>query len=124
MFLFGYWQIGNRQIFFNDADPKVSSSLKVDPDHPLVDFKTANQTVVAFIILVVLLVISFSGGFVFRALARMGILRSVSQLNADLDVDEDLPNYFQALPGMEQKSWYANEIYLRNRLGFKTISDA
>jgi len=46
----------------------------------------------------------------------------VSKLDSDLDVDEDLLDYWSAIPGPKQKTWYANEVYMRNSLKLKTLT--
>ena len=50
MIAFGYWQLGNRQIFFNEINPKITKSEEYDPKHHLVDFsKGVNHTLLFFI---------------------------------------------------------------------------
>ena len=45
-------------------------------------------------------------------LKKLGLYHdSPSILGADLD--EDLPNFWNALSGVEQKVWYATELYNR-----------
>ena len=39
------------------------------------------------------------------------------------DVNEGLPNYWNAISGIEQKLWYATEIYNRQHLKMQNISD-
>jgi len=36
-------------------------------------------------------------------------------------MDEDLPNYFDAMPGEKQKIWYATEVYYDNKFKHMTI---
>ena len=38
MLSFGYWQLGNRQIFFNESHPIDFASEKYDPKHYLFNF--------------------------------------------------------------------------------------
>lgn len=38
-------------------------------------------------------------------------------------IDEDLGLFWKNLNGIDQKIWYANEVYLRNKLGIKTLDD-
>ena len=37
-------------------------------------------------------------------------------LDQDINVNENLNNYLSSLPGSEQKSWYATELYYRKKL--------
>ena len=38
-------------------------------------------------------------------------------------IDENLGMYWKNLNGIDQKIWYANEVYLRKKLGIKTLDD-
>ena len=39
MFAFGYWGLGNRQIFFNQVDSRVNANEILNPEHPIFDFE-------------------------------------------------------------------------------------
>lgn len=38
-------------------------------------------------------------------------------------IDENLGSFWECLPGLEQKRWYATELYLRNTLHIQPIVD-
>lgn len=38
MVLFGFWQLGNRQLFFNEVMPMVHMNEATDPSHYYLDF--------------------------------------------------------------------------------------
>ena len=38
-------------------------------------------------------------------------------------IDENLGSFWECLPGLEQKRWYATELYLRNKLHIQPIVD-
>jgi len=39
MLMFGYWQLGNRQMFFNDGISEITTTNELmNPNHPLIDF--------------------------------------------------------------------------------------
>jgi hypothetical protein len=38
-------------------------------------------------------------------------------------LDENLGSYWKNLNGIDQKIWYANEVYTRKKFGIKTIDD-
>lgn len=44
-------------------------------------------------------------------------------LNMKVDIFEDLGNYWKCLSGMDQKRWFAKELYNRNKLNIKTLDD-
>lgn len=123
MFVLGYWQIGNRQMFFNDSSELVTSSDRADPNHRLFDLTHPNHTWMVLIFLGVILLVLFIPSLVFKLAKELRIVTNIKALNQELDVDEQLANYLQALPGKEQKAWYANEVYLRKHLGLQTMPD-
>ena len=41
----------------------------------------------------------------------------------DRELDENLGSYWKNLNGIDQKIWYANEVYTRKKFGIKTIDD-
>ena len=58
MFVFGYWGLGNRQMFFNEASDRVFANTIVDPEHEPLDFTNGvDQTMMILFVLWVLLVI-------------------------------------------------------------------
>lgn len=56
MLAFGYWQLGNRQMFFNDVPTISHKNEMYDPGHALIDYTAGyNYTMVYLIFLVVFL---------------------------------------------------------------------
>lgn len=50
MFTFGYWQMGNRQIFFNEPSTKDNNADHQETSHSLFDFSDGlNHTAVFFV---------------------------------------------------------------------------
>ena len=43
--------------------------------------------------------------------------------NVSSDLDDNLGSFWKSLRGIEQKIWYANEVYTRTNLNVQTISD-
>lgn len=41
----------------------------------------------------------------------------------DKDVDENLPSYWDAMTGNDQKNWYTFELYYRKKLGIQNLTD-
>lgn len=78
-----------------------------------------NQTI---LILLVVIYLIFGRLLVF-GLKKCKIISSHHKWDQDLDVNENLPDYFCCIPGEEQKNWYAKEVYLREVLELKTIDD-
>lgn len=119
MFVFGYWSMGNEQIFFNNAATRASMNEVLDPKHHILDFDHGiNQNTLMILVISILVF----GRFIFFVLKTNGYFKS-SKLDQDLDVNENLPAYWSCIPGEEQKVWYAKEVYMREVLGLKTIDD-
>lgn len=60
MFVFGYWGLGNRQIFFNEASDRVYANTIVNPEHEPFDYDLGvDQTLMILFVLWVLLMIYF-----------------------------------------------------------------
>jgi hypothetical protein len=118
-FVLGYWALGNQQIFFNKATVRDSIHQIVDPNHSLFDFDGGNQTLMVFIILLLLIL----GRFVHWV--SMIVIRKASE-NSEEDeanIDEGLGNFFDNMPGKEQKEMYATEVYNRKTLNLRSMSD-
>ena len=49
---------------------------------------------------------------------------NIKKVNGESHINENLDPYWSCLTGMEQKKWYANEIYIRKYVGIKTLSDS
>jgi len=77
MLTFGYWQLGNRQIFFNQI-PQITHKNEIyDPKHDLIDFSDGyNYTLLYLIFIVVLLMFNLYS----RILQKIGQLIGVFKL--------------------------------------------
>ena len=120
MFVFGYWAMGNEQIFFNNAATRTSMNQVMDPKHALLDFAHGlNQNVLMLLVIAILVF----GRFIVFVLKRSGVFSKTTKLDQDLDVNENLPAYWSCIPGEEQKVWYTKEVYLREVMDLKTIDE-
>jgi len=120
MFLFGYWALGNRQMFFNEPHAIEHKNASPDPGHPLISFKYGvNHTHLILLFVIYLAIATMFGPCIGAAMDKCGFARKQRKV----DVDENLGDYWEALVGKEQKEWYANECYQRQALGIKTVSE-
>jgi len=89
--------------------------------HKLIDYsKGINQTLLCLIMAGIIL----SGLLLHNvAIKVLTTCRVIEDKMPSLDVDEKLAPYFSCLKGLDQKAWYANEVYLRNALQIKTVND-
>jgi hypothetical protein len=46
------------------------------------------------------------------------------RFHKEVGADENLPNYFKAIPGHEMKAWYTQELYNRKVLGIKNMQNS
>ena len=104
MICFGYWQLGNRQIFFNEISEKLIKKEEYDPNHKLFDYSKGLNHTALFLLYIPLF------GF-FRPFIKL--LRRIASFfkffnqpkgidldwNIDLNIDEDLGNYWNCLRG-------------------------
>ena len=126
-FAFGYWALSNSQMFLNIPPELEFINRPADPKHELMTLKKGlDQSHLAFVC------------FLFWGL-RMTIdtiknLRKkcclteaekeeqeVAEANEEV-FDEELPNFWAAIPGHLQMQWYAQELYDRRYLGIKALN--
>ena len=107
MMVFGYWQIGNRQQFFN-AMPTITHKNEVyDPGHALIDYTEGwNFTAMFLIFLVIFACFNIYGKFLQSIGRCLGLFKEVKvdgELVVDddwewrLDIDEELGQYWECL---------------------------
>jgi hypothetical protein len=77
MFLFGYWSIGNRQMFFNDPSVLDNYSSKPDPNHKLFNTAKIDQTHFVFLILLVIILCHIFSEPIFKLFRFCRLVRSV-----------------------------------------------
>lgn len=135
MFLSGFWQLGNRQIFFDEVNEKTRLY-----EHPTTDhyglafdfFKKIDHT--ALLLMYLAFFVSFHkivkyARKILKHCSKFEKLRidkkakkgqvlkhtlENPEIDADeLNVDEGLDKYWQCLPGQDQKRWFTKESHLR-----------
>jgi len=118
MMLFGYWAMGNKQIFRNFVEGREYKTDPVITDHTGVEFKP-DQSLPLFIFGALGLVFIFATELLASILRRVGILRKV----AEDEVDEKLGSYIECLGPTNRKAWYVEESSMRKRLGLHSMND-
>lgn len=120
LFSFGYWAVGNSQIFFGVAPIKVQSNVQGDPEHGLLNFKGINQTHFALVCALFLITHKFCHSII-TACTNCCCKQEDEEDIRGLDIKERLGNYFESISGDVQKNWYADEVYINERFGVKTL---
>jgi len=95
MLVFGYWIMGNRQLFLNNVSPKHSLSHNPDPRHYF--FPEAHYTAELMILFMTVFFVAIKLYFgVIKP--KLGIK---SPGDEDFDVDEGLDPYWNCLSGSD-----------------------
>lgn len=136
MLLNCYWFLSNRQMFFNESLPFEIMNDHFSTNHYLFDFSkgfNGSTMVLAFIPL-----------FVFKSVMNDYLMKLISFIRYSfrkekpaftyyidgkycfkdgVNINENLPDYFRVLQGIDQKRMYTKELYLRS-LNVVQYSDA
>ena len=117
MFALGYWAIGNTAIFQSKSAVRTFFNRSANPEHPFIDWSgNFNQTHLALIVFS----LWFLRGFLIETIYKTCIVKCKDKICGasddgleigDLQIDEKLPMFFDALSGEFQKMWYATELY-------------
>ena len=117
MMAFGYWTMGNRQIFSNVIVPLEFTSSTLETDH--YGDPNAGPELPLFVIGCILTVYFF----IWHPIKYFCKSRGNCMDHDDNDVDEHLGTYYQCLSLYDRKRWLAEELYNRNKLGISTMSE-
>ena len=132
MFMFGYWALSNRQIFFNETGEITNTNKSQDPDHGLLYFgEGLDHTHLILIVLLYFLILSlmdFDSANALTYKCQRNIFKKCCKCNKlkelrHRDVNEGLNYYWESITGPQQKLWYTSECYQRKALGIKTIDN-
>ena len=88
MICFGYWQLGNRQIFFNEAYLKDIGSEEYNPGHKLIDFsKGINHTALFFVFLPMFVFFRPYLKLLKKVALKMNIAKKINGISLDWTID-------------------------------------
>ena len=116
MFFLGYWALGNTAIFSNKSAPRVYFNRSADPQHPFINFAEYNHTHFALAVFSLWFLRAFLIETIYKLCIKKvkeaicGVPEDGLEIG-DLQIDEKLPPFFDALSGEFQKTWYAHEIF-------------
>lgn len=116
-FAMGYWIMGNKQIFNNSADPLTYVNMPIPTDHNGAPWNSNGPAIPMFFFLVGFCVVLCCGDLFRCCLKRCDMIQDTDEI----EVDEQLGNYFETLPNHSRKNWLATEVNNRNRLGINTM---
>jgi len=117
MMLLGYWQLGNRQMFFNEPSELVNAKDIVDSKHNFFHWDDGLSHI--YIFLLVLPAFIFFKGAVHKLqqlMFKVKMFEPNKQFDQDwnlsINIDEDIGKYWECIPGMKQKRWFAQVTHL------------
>lgn len=117
MMFFGFWALGNNQIFDNKPQPKNNQSDPVTTDHNVA--LTVNQALPMFLFGIVFFICLFFNDFFMSLLIKLRVCKG----KEEDEVDEQLGTYYECLSSYQRKIWYLEEKHLQKNLKIQTIDD-
>jgi len=128
MLILGYWQLGNREMFFNSPSELENARDVADSQHTLFHGEDGLSHIYIFICF--LPIFGFFEPYLFRLQQLMFKMKLFApsehfdlEWNLTVDMDEDLGKYWECIPGMKQKRWFAQVTHLKEHLKINTITD-
>ena len=118
MMLFGFWIMGNHQIFNNFVEGREYRFDPVHTDHSGYQI-VPDQTLPLFIMSAAMFVFLILSGAFKKLLQKC---RLIDEDKED-DVDENLGTYAQCLDPKNRKAWLIEEKHLRKKFGVHTVTD-
>ena len=116
MLFFGYWYMGNMQIFDAKIVPLTYSTTPITTEHTAAP--SGDQALPLFLAGCVVLVILLFQSLFKKCCVKMGVLQEEEEI---IQVDEEIGAYFSVIPVGERKRWYAQELHANKALGIETM---
>jgi hypothetical protein len=116
-FLFGYWIMGNKQIFNNTVVAIDFKNVPTIADHNGWPWDSNGPAIPLFFFFIFFCLGMLLDECLAKQLKKCGLASEFD----DVEVDENLGNYFETLPGFVRKSWFTTEVYNTNKLGIKMM---
>jgi len=114
---FGYWAMGNKQIFENEVKPLAYSEAPVNTGH--VGWPYTGPDLPIFIVAWIYLF-----ALIFETLWNVCLVKcKIADPPEPDEVDEKLGNYWECVASSYRKKWLAEEVYNTNTLNIKTMGD-
>ncbi|CDW90155.1 UNKNOWN [Stylonychia lemnae] len=117
MMIFGFWQLGNMQIFSHEIGIKDYATDPVVTNHDIQ--LSGDQALPLFIFAIIFFACLFFNDLIFGLLVKGNICES----QEEDEVDEQLGSYFECLTPYQRKIWFYEEKHLQRTLKITTIDD-
>jgi hypothetical protein len=119
MMLFGYWSLGNNQIFGDLVSGRLQKTDPVITDHTGIDISPRKPSFVLLLMTGALVIFLLFTGIIKKMLIACHIMSA----DANIDVNERLGTYAQSLNEASRKVWLIEQKHLKELVGCQTISE-
>ena len=117
-------------MFHNETASLVQSSQKILTHHDVIYFGEFTNAHLFLLFLPVMIMNSQRVRLIRKILGKVKFLKDTlnvqqfdNDFNLKVDLNENLGNYWKCISGIDQKRWYAKELYLRYTQKIRTIDD-
>lgn len=117
LLLFGYWCMGNMQIFTDNVKPLMNASVPLTTDHKAYPSHSTNQALPMFIVGLTLLIGLLFWDFVKPLFKKLGL----GDEEDDIVVDEKVGSFYECVSVADRKRWYAEELHAVKDLGISSM---
>lgn len=117
MLFFGYWCMGNMQIFSTQVVPLMNQSIPLQTDHSWYPTSATNQALPLFLVGCAVLVGAIFDDLLIDCLKKAKVMEE----EEEYVVDEQLGTYFECISVWDRKSWLAQEVHSMQDLGISTM---
>jgi len=117
LMLFGYWCMGNMQIFTDNVHPLTNASVPLTTDHNVYPSSSTNQALPMFIVGLVLLFGLLFWDFIKPLFSKLGLAED----DEDIIVDEKVGSFYECVSVADRKRWYAEELHAVKDLGISSM---
>jgi hypothetical protein len=112
MMAFGYWIMGNKQIFSNVVYPVRLKNDAITTGHHGLDMEVS-QALPLFIAAIIFFIFIFFNDLIIKGLEKVNLCDKAKED----EVDEQLGTYFECLTTLSRKGWYIDEMHMREAYG-------
>jgi len=129
MLMIGYWQVSNRQMFFNKTYQIEFAKEYSQPHHGFFDWEDGvSYTGMVLLVMPVFIFFRKYTHLLFKLGECFRFFKDIEGMDRDwnftLSIDENLGSYWECLPGMQQKRWFTQEARLKGTLNMGNVSES
>ena len=116
-------------MFFNEVNSIQNKNDTPDPGHYPFDFSNGlDASILLFVFLPLVVFGNFNNWLMKKFIKFINLAQEIKICDDNweivINIDEDLGNYWNCLPGIEQKTMYVKELHMRETDNIKQLDDA